>query len=109
MTDVSRLPGPFEHQWDWQEQAACRDADSRIFFHPSGERGSAHRAREAEAQRICSRCPVQLACRRYALDARESYGVWGGLTEEDRQPRIRSRSRSRARAAGAEPGDRRAG
>ena len=60
MTDVSRLPGPFEHEWDWQEQAACRDADSRIFFHPSGERGTAHRAREAEAQRICSRCPVQL-------------------------------------------------
>jgi len=98
VTDVSRLPGPFEHEWDWQAEAACRDVDSRIFFHPSGERGSAHRNREQRAQRICSTCPVQLACRRYALAARETYGVWGGLTEEDRQRRTRSTARSRSRA-----------
>jgi WhiB family redox-sensing transcriptional regulator len=84
VTDVSRLPGPFQHQWDWQQHGACREVDSRIFFHPVGERGAPHAQREEEAKRVCARCPVQLACRAYALEAEEPYGVWGGLSEDER-------------------------
>jgi len=84
VTDASRLPGPFEHAWGWQLDAACRGADSRLFFPPVGRSERARREREASAKRLCAECPVQLACRRYALEARESYGVWGGLTEDER-------------------------
>lgn len=87
MTDASRLPGPFEHRWNWQVRGACREVDSRIFFHPAGERGSAYQQRERAAKQVCAGCPVLLECRRYALDAEEPYGVWGGLTEEERMAR----------------------
>jgi WhiB family redox-sensing transcriptional regulator len=99
MTDLSRLPGAFEQHWNWQLRAACRDADSSLFFHPSGERGPAHDERDAAAKTVCARCPVRAACLGYALDAREPYGVWGGLTAEERQRALLSRRRRRWRGA----------
>lgn len=85
MTDVSRLPGPLLDKWEWQFQAACRDMDTELFFHPEGERGSTRRRRDAAAKAICARCPVIEQCRAYALAAHEPYGVWGGMTEEERR------------------------
>lgn len=85
MTDASTLPGAFHQHGDWQLHAACRDFDSSLFFHPSNERGDAWAEREKEAKRICGRCPVRSACLRYALDAREQFGVWGGLGEKERR------------------------
>jgi len=34
---------------------------------------------------VCVRCPVLRQCRQHALSVREPYGVWGGLSEEDRE------------------------
>ncbi|WP_082557042.1 WhiB family transcriptional regulator [Modestobacter sp. Leaf380] len=34
----------------------------------------------------CLRCPAAGACLAYALAADERFGVWGGLTPEDRRP-----------------------
>ncbi|MFJ9948331.1 WhiB family transcriptional regulator [Kitasatospora sp. NPDC091207] len=84
MTDISRLPGAFEHHWNWQLRAACRHLGTDLFFHPSGERGQAHDSREEAAKQVCARCPVADACREHALEVREPYGVWGGLTEDER-------------------------
>jgi len=85
MTDISRLPGPVADVWEWQLQGACREADKGLFFHPEGERGPARRNRDAAAKAVCATCPVLLECRAHALSAREPYGVWGGLTEDDRE------------------------
>ncbi|WP_354644825.1 WhiB family transcriptional regulator [Kitasatospora camelliae] len=82
---MTRLPGAFEHHWSWQLRAACRTTDTDLFFHPSGERGTPHDEREQAAVAVCARCPVRSECRRYALAAREPYGVWGGLTEDERR------------------------
>ncbi|MEU6239383.1 WhiB family transcriptional regulator [Kitasatospora sp. NPDC047058] len=84
MTDVSRLPGAYDHYWEWQLEAACRQVENSLFFHPSGERGTAHKAREEAAKAVCADCPVRIACRRHALATREPYGVWGGLSEDER-------------------------
>ncbi len=84
MTNISRLPGAFDHYWSWQLAAACRDVDTSLFFHPFGERGQAHDDREAEAKRICGGCPVRDQCLSHALEVREPYGVWGGLSESER-------------------------
>jgi WhiB family transcriptional regulator, redox-sensing transcriptional regulator len=70
--------------WEWQMDGACRTADPRLFFHPEGERGPARRDRDAAAKAICAACPVMQECRRHALTVREPYGVWGGLSEDDR-------------------------
>ena len=85
MEDFSRLPGPNADLWDWQLLAACRGVDSSLFFHPEGERGPARRERDASARDICASCPVLQECRSHALTVREPYGVWGGLTEDDRE------------------------
>lgn len=95
MADFSRLPGPNADLWDWQLVAACRGVDSSLFFHPEGERGAARSAREAAAKEVCMRCPVRAECATHALAVREPYGVWGGLTEDEREAMM-GRSRHRA-------------
>ena len=91
MSDVSRLPGPSIDAWEWQYQGACRDLDTELFFHPEGERGSTRRRRAANAKAICATCPVIEQCREYALRAQEPYGIWGGMTEEERREEIQRR------------------
>ena len=49
-------------------------------------------AREEEAKRICTHCVVQAQCLEYALSTRETYGIWGGLTEIERKARLRGRA-----------------
>jgi WhiB family redox-sensing transcriptional regulator len=85
MADISRLPGPVADVWDWQLAGACRTADPDLFFHPEGERGPRKYARDAAATAICASCPVIAQCREHALAVREPYGVWGGLTEDERE------------------------
>ena len=94
MADFSRLPCPNADLWDWQLVAACRGVDSSLFFHPEGERGAARSSREAAAKEVCMRCPVRVECAAHALAVREPYGVWGGLTEDEREEMM-GRSRNR--------------
>jgi WhiB family transcriptional regulator, redox-sensing transcriptional regulator len=84
MAEISRLPGPVADLWEWQLEGSCRAADPRLFFHPEGERGPARRERDAAAKEICATCPVLRQCRAHALAVREPYGIWGGLTEDER-------------------------
>ncbi|OIV39250.1 hypothetical protein BIV57_01825 [Mangrovactinospora gilvigrisea] len=103
MADFSRLPGPNADLWDWQLVAACRGVDSSLFFHPEGERGAARSSRETAAKEVCMRCPVRAQCAAHALAVKEPYGVWGGLTEDEREEMYaRARRRSR-RAPGSAP------
>ena len=85
MAEISRLPGPVADVWEWQLDGSCREADPMIFFHPEGERGPARRRRDVAAKAVCASCPVLQECREHALAVREPYGVWGGLTEEERE------------------------
>ncbi|MEU9145685.1 WhiB family transcriptional regulator [Streptomyces sp. NPDC048349] len=85
MTDVTRLPGAAHRFWEWQTRAACRDLGSGRFYHPAGERGEDREERDAAAKRVCAVCPVRAACLEHALRTREPFGVWGGLTEEERR------------------------
>jgi len=68
----------------WAEDAACRGLPTSMFFHPHQERGPARRRRENNAIAVCRRCPVMSACRTHAERMAEPYGIWGGLTEQER-------------------------
>jgi WhiB family redox-sensing transcriptional regulator len=85
VAELSRLPVAVTEVWEWQLEGACREADPRLFFHPEGERGPARRKRDEAAVKVCATCPVLQECRNHGLSVREPYGVWGGLTEEDRE------------------------
>jgi WhiB family transcriptional regulator, redox-sensing transcriptional regulator len=109
MSSMSRLPGPAAKMWEWQLRGACRNADPALFFHPDGERGTELHRRESAAKAVCARCPVIHECARHALAVREPYGVWGGLSEDDREAAYAARRRlpgwhsDRLDAAGAAP------
>lgn len=84
MHTIANLPAPTQDQWEWQYQGSCRDADPELFFHPEGERGAARRRRAESAKAYCQHCPVLDKCRERSLEAREPFGVWGGLSEDER-------------------------
>ena len=92
MADERRFPALREGDWDWQVNAACRGTDTSQFYHPENERGPSRVRREMRAKAICSNCPVVKSCLRWALAAREPYGVWGGLSTEEREAMLMAKS-----------------
>ena len=94
MADTRRLPGPNADVWDWQLEGSCRGMDSAFFFHPDGERGPARARREATGEGGLPGCPVLELCRQHALAVQEPYGIWGGLSESERDSIIKSRKRA---------------
>jgi WhiB family transcriptional regulator, redox-sensing transcriptional regulator len=85
MPQPQQLPGPNADIWDWQMSGLCRGVDSSMFFHPDGERGRARAQREMRAKEMCRQCPVVAQCRAHALAVGEPYGIWGGLSESERE------------------------
>jgi WhiB family redox-sensing transcriptional regulator len=84
VADTARLPEPLVAYWEWQTAAACRGMDSSLFFHPPKERKTAKAKRITTAKAICHDCPARQDCAAHALRVREPYGVWGGLSEDER-------------------------
>ncbi len=77
---------------DWRDLGACRDEDPDLFF-PVGTTGPAL-AHADEAAAVCRSCPVMETCGEWALDTRQEYGVWGGMTELERRSILRRRRRA---------------
>ncbi|MGC1206977.1 MAG: WhiB family transcriptional regulator [Ornithinimicrobium sp.] len=92
MTETARQPGPMAELWEWQYVGLCRTVSPEVFFHPEGERGPARRRRDERAKQVCLSCPVLKECREHALRAHEPYGVWGAMTESERDAIISSRA-----------------
>ena len=92
MSSVPRLPAPLAEVWEWQVRAACRGLDAAMFFHPENERGASRRRRVDRAKRACAPCPVRVACLEWAMTIEKSYGVWGGLSAEERDEMRRART-----------------
>ncbi|ADH93028.1 Transcription factor WhiB [Arcanobacterium haemolyticum] len=93
---IKDVSGALVDFWDWQALGSCNNMDPEFFFHPEGERGGPRRRRIERAKRICQTCPVIDECREYALVNHEPYGVWGGLSEEERNRLISAKRHSRS-------------
>ena len=61
----------------WVSEALCRSTDPDELF----VRGKA----QNKAVVICRHCPVIAECLAYALGNQMEFGVWGGMTERQRQ------------------------
>jgi WhiB family redox-sensing transcriptional regulator len=79
------VPRKEVRDWTWRLDAACGGLPSSVFYSPEGERGMARRRRERAAKAICGGCRVREQCEEYALTFHERYGVWGGLSEHERE------------------------
>ena len=97
---AARIPPIGELKLGWQERAACQAAEATAFFAPDSERIREREKRETQAKRVCAECPVRQACLEHALSVPEQFGIWGGLTELERQEEARRR---RGAAAGSRP------
>ena len=61
----------------WMSKARCRSTDPDELF--------VREAAQRMAAVICRHCPVVAECRVEALDNRNEFGVWGGMTERERR------------------------
>ncbi|ATQ30199.1 WhiB family transcriptional regulator [Rhodococcus ruber] len=70
----------------WRHRGACGYYGPALFFglDSEGEPAGDRLRRERRAKAICSRCPVLVLCREFALQSGE-FGIWGGTTERERR------------------------
>lgn len=61
----------------WAPRGACKDVDPEDLFVAG--------AAQHRAKMICDRCVVRIECLADALDSRNEFGVWGGMTERERR------------------------
>ncbi len=89
--------------WRAPAEVACRDEDVSLFFKAEGESKEDRAARVEKAKELCSWCLFRRECLDHALEEERTggrYGIRGGLTEEERQLKVRQdgrRAQSRAR------------
>jgi WhiB family redox-sensing transcriptional regulator len=74
---------------DWELRAACRGMGTDQFF------PEFNFLVEDSVLAACAHCEVKGECLTYAIDHHEEYGVWGGLTEEQRKQITTTRNRVR--------------
>lgn len=67
----------------WMDEAVCAGIGSDWWYPQTRQDGASTFA--DRAKRICATCPVQVECLEYALDIRDAYGIWGGLTAAERR------------------------
>lgn len=82
-----------EPENDWRADSACRGMDPVLFFSADGFESKQEKdERERAAKAVCQGCAVSEACLDYALKAGERYGIWGGLTGQERRALLRRRA-----------------
>jgi len=67
----------------WTSQARCRGEETERWFSDIGNT-RANSLLIRQAKQVCQACPVRLECLNHALDAKEEFGIWGGLTARER-------------------------
>ena len=83
----------------WQDRALCPETDPEAFFPGKGEPAG-------PAKRVCQSCEVRAECLEYARRHGIRFGIWGGLTYEQRRRLDRQQAsppvpQSREKAAAA--------
>jgi WhiB family redox-sensing transcriptional regulator len=78
---------PFLKEWgngEWRKQAACANSDTEKFFPTKGKEARTQHV-ISSARLVCARCPVRSECLEFAVKNSVMYGIWGGLTREERK------------------------
>lgn len=69
----------------WADRAAChpKHGHDPVWWFPEGNRALRRHPHILAAKQVCGTCPVQRECLQHGI-VFEPYGVWGGLTELER-------------------------
>jgi Transcription factor WhiB len=85
---VSAALVPESAREEWAELTAALDSRGPASCETSGTPDVWWSPADAPmASSVCRSCPVAAECLAYALAADERFGVWGGMTPEERRPR----------------------
>jgi WhiB family transcriptional regulator, redox-sensing transcriptional regulator len=71
----------------WQDLGACRSFGVELFYPPTDQDGD-------DAKAVCLTCSVRERCLEFALAAGERFGIWGGMTPQERRYLIARRRRT---------------
>lgn len=91
MEDIQKLYRDF-HRKVIEVQPPCVEQPES--FYPE-DFGSGDQARDTHynstiraavklAKSLCAECPIRKDCLEYAVEAKEEWGIWGGLTSRER-------------------------
>lgn len=80
---------------EWQDLAACREIAVELFFPPAEQESEV-------AKSVCSDCTVRQPCLEFALAEGERFGIWGGLTSQERRSLAAKRRKARLAPTAAE-------
>lgn len=88
---------------DWRDRAACQGMDTNLFFPETYKPVSLPDQRRLRlAVATCEGCPVRLECLAEAMTSpRRTFGIWGGLNENQRDHRKRRKRRKASAVAPA--------
>ena len=89
-----------EQSWGWRDKAECRKYDPEIFFPERHGKIDNRDAQVKEAKAICAKCEVTAECLEYAIERDERFGIWGGLTVDERAEVKRRRNAELRRRLG---------
>lgn len=67
----------------WGKYAKCKGQPAE-WWYVETQTTSQGKLFTEKAKEVCFLCPVREQCLRYANENDESYGVWGGLTPQER-------------------------
>jgi WhiB family transcriptional regulator, redox-sensing transcriptional regulator len=95
-----------EYATDWRAAGACLTADPDLFFPVAVSTAASPQV--SLALRICDGCRVKQQCLDFAMRTRESAGIWGGTTAEERIRVLRARHRRPGRGVWREAQEARA-
>lgn len=76
---------------DWARQSACATEGIAPMFPAEGDEVGIDYAKA-----ICNGCPVREDCLGEAMDRNEPFGIWGGLTADERRMQRRQELRAAA-------------
>lgn len=80
---------------EWQDLAACREIPVEMFFPPAEQESEVAKA-------VCANCTVRQPCLEFALSEAERFGIWGGLTSQERRSLAAKRRKARLTGAASE-------
>lgn len=79
MTNYTGSVPDTERAADWRDASVCRGSNTDRWFPKPGNALAVN-----DAKTFCFSCPSMLQCARYALTTGQEDGVWGGLSEGQR-------------------------
>jgi len=76
---------------DWRDSSACSALPKEVFFSYNSNNLEATRRKEYKtlALETCKSCPVIDKCFEFAICNNEQFGIWAGLTPDQRKPFVK--------------------